>query len=263
MKLQTRLDVCLAPFEGATQTSTATRPVERSHRPHRPSVAVIWLWRGGSPHTPSRREPLHHARPKSPSAWQETSRRGPRKSSPCNAAQRAHSCESRSVEDLARGDRKWRLNDGQLPNFRGVRVHVSTGYIPPEGHRRASRYGRVISHPKSYRYDSRFFHRCSGPSPGQDAPIPQLASTITTAHSSSAPQHAAVHTRRPQERGGLSHTSTSRGSSAGGTLTSRPALSSPPSSQDCRTTLMDVSVAVTQITYPTDTGNARLRKPQN
>jgi hypothetical protein len=29
---------------------------------------------------------------------------------------------------LARGDRKWPLNDGQIPNFRGERVHVSTGY---------------------------------------------------------------------------------------------------------------------------------------
>ena len=28
---------------------------------------------------------------------------------------------------LARGDRKWPLNDGQIPNSRGVRVHVSTG----------------------------------------------------------------------------------------------------------------------------------------
>jgi hypothetical protein len=30
---------------------------------------------------------------------------------------------------------KWPLNDGQPPNFRGVRVHVSTGYNPGERNR--------------------------------------------------------------------------------------------------------------------------------
>jgi hypothetical protein len=28
---------------------------------------------------------------------------------------------------LARGGRKWSLNDGQIPNFRGVRVALGTG----------------------------------------------------------------------------------------------------------------------------------------
>jgi hypothetical protein len=38
---------------------------------------------------------------------------------------------------LAWGDRKWSLNDGQILNFPGVRVHVSTGYNRVEGGRRA------------------------------------------------------------------------------------------------------------------------------
>jgi hypothetical protein len=46
-------------------------------------------------------------------------------------------------ESSARGDRKWPLNDGQIPNVRGVRVHVSTGYNRVEGIRLASRNGLV------------------------------------------------------------------------------------------------------------------------
>jgi hypothetical protein len=46
-----------------------------------------------------------------------------------------------------RGDRKWPLNDGQIPNVRGVRVPVSTRYTPVEGNRRASRNGRASSSP--------------------------------------------------------------------------------------------------------------------
>jgi hypothetical protein len=45
--------------------------------------------------------------------------------------------------NLARCERKWPLDDGQIPNFRGVRVHVSTGYNRVEGNRRASRNGLV------------------------------------------------------------------------------------------------------------------------
>jgi hypothetical protein len=48
---------------------------------------------------------------------------------------------------LARGDRKWPLNDGRIPKFRGVRVHASTGYNRVEGNRRASRNGRVSDLP--------------------------------------------------------------------------------------------------------------------
>ena len=44
-------------------------------------------------------------------------------------------------------DRKWSLNDGQIPNVRGVRVHVRTGYHRVEGNRRASRNGPDLSHP--------------------------------------------------------------------------------------------------------------------
>jgi hypothetical protein len=44
-----------------------------------------------------------------------------------------------TLKGSARGnDRKWPVNDGQIPNFRGVRVHVSTGYNHGEGNRRAS-----------------------------------------------------------------------------------------------------------------------------
>jgi hypothetical protein len=44
------------------------------------------------------------------------------------------------------------LNDGQIPDVRGVRVHVSTGYHPGEGNRRvvAKRPRERISHPKSH-----------------------------------------------------------------------------------------------------------------
>jgi hypothetical protein len=48
-----------------------------------------------------------------------------------------------------RGDRKRSLNDGQIPHFRGVRVHVSPGYHRAEGNRRASRSCLVSDlHPK-------------------------------------------------------------------------------------------------------------------
>jgi hypothetical protein len=48
---------------------------------------------------------------------------------------------------LARGDRKWPLNDGPIPNCRGLRVHASTGNNRVEGNRRASRNGRVSDLP--------------------------------------------------------------------------------------------------------------------
>jgi hypothetical protein len=48
---------------------------------------------------------------------------------------------------LARGDRKWPLKDGQIPNFRGVRVALVTGYHRVEVNRRASRNGRVSDLP--------------------------------------------------------------------------------------------------------------------
>ena len=45
---------------------------------------------------------------------------------------------------LARGDRKWPLNDGQIPIFRGVRVALGTGSNRVEGNRRTSRNALVI-----------------------------------------------------------------------------------------------------------------------
>jgi hypothetical protein len=37
------------------------------------------------------------------------------------------------------------LNEGQIPNLRGVRVALGTGYDPGEGNRRAARNG-LVSH---------------------------------------------------------------------------------------------------------------------
>jgi hypothetical protein len=47
--------------------------------------------------------------------------------------------------------------------FRGVRVHVSTGYNPVEGNRRASRNGRVSDLPPEtpHRHDSPLYRRCT------------------------------------------------------------------------------------------------------
>jgi hypothetical protein len=42
----------------------------------------------------------------------------------------------------------------RIPNLRGVRVHVSTGYHRVEGNRRASRNGRVSAPPPEIRHDS-------------------------------------------------------------------------------------------------------------
>ena len=54
------------------------------------------------------------------------------------------------------------FNDGRIPHSHGVCVALGTGYNRVEANRRASRNGRVklISHPKSLRYDSRLMHRC-------------------------------------------------------------------------------------------------------
>jgi hypothetical protein len=48
---------------------------------------------------------------------------------------------------FGRQNRKWPLNDRQIPNVRVVRVHASTGYNRAEGNRRASRNGRVSDLP--------------------------------------------------------------------------------------------------------------------
>jgi hypothetical protein len=63
---------------------------------------------------------------------------------------------------LARGDRKCSLDDGQIPNSRGVSAHVSTGYNTGEANRRASRNGRVSDLPPEIpTVTIRFlFHHC-------------------------------------------------------------------------------------------------------
>jgi hypothetical protein len=48
---------------------------------------------------------------------------------------------------LPRGDRKWSLNDGQIPNTRVVRVALGTGYDRVQRNRRASRNVRVSDLP--------------------------------------------------------------------------------------------------------------------
>jgi hypothetical protein len=45
------------------------------------------------------------------------------------------------------GRQKWSLSEGQIPNTRVVRSHLSTGYNPGMGNRRAWRNGRVSSSP--------------------------------------------------------------------------------------------------------------------
>jgi hypothetical protein len=73
-----------------------------------------------------------------------------------SSLQRRNSCQG-----LARRDRNRGLNDGQIPNFRGVRVALDTGYHRVEGNRRASRNGRVSSSPtrNPERCDSPLLHR--------------------------------------------------------------------------------------------------------
>jgi hypothetical protein len=65
---------------------------------------------------------------------------------------------------LARRDRKWPLNDRQIPNPNVVRVAFGTGYHRVEGNRRASRNRRVSRSPtrNPHRHDSQLLHRCAG-----------------------------------------------------------------------------------------------------
>jgi hypothetical protein len=44
---------------------------------------------------------------------------------------------------LARGDRKWSLDEGKIPNSNVVRIALGTGYHRVEGNRRESRIGPV------------------------------------------------------------------------------------------------------------------------
>jgi hypothetical protein len=65
------------------------------------------------------------------------------------------------LEGLARRDREWPLNEGQLSNPNVVRAPLGTGYHRVEGNRRASRNGPRERSPtrNPYRYDSQVFHR--------------------------------------------------------------------------------------------------------
>jgi hypothetical protein len=55
--------------------------------------------------------------------------------------------QSANRQGFARGDRKWSLNEEQIPNPNVVRVAPGTGYNRVEGNRRASRNGRVSDPP--------------------------------------------------------------------------------------------------------------------
>jgi hypothetical protein len=58
-------------------------------------------------------------------------------------------------------DRKWTLSERQIPNFRGVRIALDTGYIRVEGGRRVSRTAsELICHPK--RFAAFASHVCDG-----------------------------------------------------------------------------------------------------
>jgi hypothetical protein len=102
--------------------------------------------------------------------------------------QRCTSCESYRV-GLARGDRKWSLNDQRIPNFRGVRVHASTGYDRVQGNRRASRNGRVSELPVPNSLTLRFATFAS-------LSHPTLVLSISPSHPLSPPRKppAASHT---------------------------------------------------------------------
>jgi hypothetical protein len=54
---------------------------------------------------------------------------------------------NRNARVWARRDSEWCLNDGQIPNTRGVRVALGTDYHRVEVNRRASRNGRVSDLP--------------------------------------------------------------------------------------------------------------------
>jgi hypothetical protein len=58
---------------------------------------------------------------------------------PLTARRVGHSDEKAANRDsgLGTGDGKWPLDEGQSPNFHGVRVRVSTGYPRVEGNPRA------------------------------------------------------------------------------------------------------------------------------
>jgi hypothetical protein len=65
---------------------------------------------------------------------------------------------NRTIRGLARGDRKWSLNEAQRPNFRIMRVALGTGYNLGEGNRRISRNGRLPPNPLRIP-DSQLSHR--------------------------------------------------------------------------------------------------------
>ena len=58
-----------------------------------------------------------------------------------SSIQRYISCEP-DGSGLARGDREWPVNEGRIPNFRGVRVALGTGYNRVRGIGRVSRKRR-------------------------------------------------------------------------------------------------------------------------
>jgi hypothetical protein len=81
----------------------------------------------------------------------------------------------------ARGDRNWALNEGQIPNFRGVRVALGTGFTRGEGDWRAARNARVSHLPPEIPTIRDFFLHCT--------PRMQLRSSPTRIPRSSRESH--------------------------------------------------------------------------
>jgi hypothetical protein len=79
---------------------------------------------------------------------------------PCSDAQVAN--RHVRVRVWARRDRKWSLNDGQIPNSRGVRVNVHYGLQSCGGKSAGVAKRRRERAPtrNPYRYDSQLLHRC-------------------------------------------------------------------------------------------------------
>jgi hypothetical protein len=94
-----------------------------------------------------RRHPLLHAGVVRDAVQQELAhalRRVPGEARSCGGEQKRRVVTFRG---LARRDRKWPLNDGQIPNPNVVRVAPGSDYRRVEGNRRASRNGRVSDLP--------------------------------------------------------------------------------------------------------------------
>ena len=103
---------------------------QRQHDPHFSVLLTLW---GGTMDDMVRAPPTHRGL----CCIGEGERR-----------ERMRRCKRRSrIVTLGTGDRKWSLNDGQIPNSRVGHVALGMGYNRIEGNRRASRNGLVSDLP--------------------------------------------------------------------------------------------------------------------